>query len=313
MNVISKIYTASDGSGLAYKPRANATTGEIFAHRASGLYIYDSSLALKGSATGYTAYNSCQDANYLYVFGSSGLLAYTWDGSTLTSKGSTFTSGDISVDTDGTYVYASNGGRIFMESFDGTNFTDVDEYLMPDLEDVYDLRCLSGHIVAASADRNLYVLYRRGLGDWVVNSYSYADYWPEHVCSDGSATIVYTDNAKNGYASVWKFAINTTTHAIALQSFSGDTGNTRGVCWNSDDSTVITMGLLDEQVKEYDPSTSPYTKLGESVYGEGEDSTRGCTYYNGRIYTTTNGTTMWGSGAQGAYLKADVSFIPSLK
>lgn len=72
----------------------------------------------------------CADANYIYVYITGVLLAYTFNGSTFTKKGSllTYSVGTYNITCDGTYVYLSKNaamGEIVAYTFNGTNFIAV--------------------------------------------------------------------------------------------------------------------------------------------------------------------------------------------
>lgn len=98
------------------------------AANAGGLYAYtfDGTTFTQNANAAFTGDKIWGDGTYIYVVSSTGLRAYTFNGTTLTLKGTYTVTGGTAVWGDGTYIYYATGssGKIYVLTFDGTNFTD---------------------------------------------------------------------------------------------------------------------------------------------------------------------------------------------
>ena len=300
MITFTKTYTAPEGAAKSYPkyPRVHSD-GTIWVHGSSGLYIYrpdGSTLRLVASDTRAPALRSVEDAaGYIHVSFSSTNQAYTWDGTTLSNVSATV---EIKA-ADSTYIYRTNGSQIVRSTYDGSTVTDVGTYALTDVTSINNLMCFGDtHIFATTGstsldeDKMIFMVYNFSNQD----SYTSSIYWPEDMCTNG--TYIYTDNTRDGYNSIYFFIPNPSSPWILNGPGSGgEHYNTRGICYNADDTTLITSGLLDSKVKEY-AVVDLETLLGISTSADSNYSAFGICYLNGYIYNTTNGTSVWGASSK---------------
>lgn len=163
-----------DGSTFTQVGTSVSTNGFALGVYADGEYVYlgDGAGGLRvytfdganwtfiDEDTTYAARRVWDDGNYLYLIGNGGLVAYDFDGTTLTALAveTAGIGGNSDVWGDGQFIYVAasgtNGVRVY--DFNGTEFTLIDTY-----PSVTDMRSVAGdgtYIFAGDRTQGLYAL-----------------------------------------------------------------------------------------------------------------------------------------------------------
>lgn len=163
-----------DGTTFTQAGSSLSTNGFALSAYADGEYVYlgdgggglriytfdGTNWTLIDDDTTYTARKVWDDGNYLYLIGSDGLVAFDFDGTTLTPLAveSASIGGNSDVWGDGQFIYvaasSTNGVRVY--DFNGSEFTLIDTYAS-----VTDMRSVAGdgtYIFAGDRTQGLYAL-----------------------------------------------------------------------------------------------------------------------------------------------------------